>query len=53
MGRRKKRLQPMTPEEYWEWRCWKARRIRWEEFVLYVAVAMGFALIALVMILFS
>ncbi|KKM76132.1 hypothetical protein LCGC14_1383240 [marine sediment metagenome] len=53
MRRRKKRMQPMTSEEYWEWRSWRARRIRWEELVLYLAVAMGFALIALVMILFS
>lgn len=53
MKKRRKKPLPMTPDEYWEWRSWRARRIRWEEVVLYLVVATGFGLIALVAVLFS
>lgn len=50
---RRRRKPRVTSEKYWEWRAKEARRIRPEEFVLYLAVATGLALIVLAAVLFS
>ena len=49
----KRKLSRMTPEEYWEWRSWKARRIRWEELVLALAVLLAFGLIVSAGVIFK
>lgn len=49
----KGRLPRMTTKEYWEWRSWKARRIRWEELVLAIAVFIAFGLIVSAGVIFE